>query len=88
MGRTVPSFRMALEQELKKWSQFRRGLRVEEQRILDGLLNDVRRHADAGSLVCSPTISEIVLMSILIELKKQLEKHEAGTASSKNGGEA
>lgn len=57
MGRTVPSFRMALEQELKKWSQFRRGLRVEEQRILDGLLNDVRRHADAGSLVCSPTIS-------------------------------
>lgn len=74
MGRTVPSFRVALEEELRKWSEFRRGLRTEEQKILDELLNDVRKHTDAGSLVCSPTISEIVTMSILIELKKQLKK--------------
>lgn len=74
MGRTVPSFRIALEEELKKWSEFRRGLRTEEQKILDELLNDVRKHTDAGSLVCSPTISEIVTMSILIELKKQLKR--------------
>ena len=76
MGRTVPSFRLALEEELRKWSEFRRGLRAEEQKILDELLNDVRKHADAGSLVCSPTISEIVMMSILIELKKQLKKRQ------------
>jgi hypothetical protein len=74
LGRTVPSFRIALEEELKKWSEFRRGLRTEEQKILDELLNDVRKHTDAGSLVCSPTISEIVTMSILIELKKQLKR--------------
>lgn len=65
---------MALEEELRKWSEFRRGLRTEEQKILDELLNDVRKHTDAGSLVCSPTISEIVTMSILIELKKQLKR--------------
>jgi glucose-6-phosphate-specific signal transduction histidine kinase len=65
---------MALEQELQKWKEFRRGLRIEEQTILDELLNNVRKHADAGSLVCSPTISEIVFMSIAIELMKQLKK--------------
>jgi hypothetical protein len=83
LGRTVPSFRMAVEQELQKWKEFRRGLRVEEQAILDELLDSVRKHADAGSLVCSPTISEIAMMSILIDLKKQLKKPEAGTAASK-----
>ena len=79
LGRTVPSFRIALEQELQKWKEFRRGLRIEEQAILDELLNNVRKHADAGSLVCSPTISEIVFMSIAIELMKQLKKSDAGT---------
>jgi hypothetical protein len=83
LGRTVPSFRMAVEQELQKWKEFRRGLRAEEQVILDELLDSVRKHADAGSLVCSPTISEIAIMSMLIELKKQLKKTETGTVSSK-----
>ena len=83
MGRTVPSFRMAVEQELQKWKEFRRGLRAEEQVILDELLDSVRKHADAGSLVCSPTISEIAIMSMLIELKKQLKKSETKTATPK-----
>jgi len=85
LGRTVPSFRIALEEELQKWKEFRRGLRIEEQAILDELLNTVRKHADAGSLVCSPTISEIVFMSIAIELMKQLKKFAAGTAVSAGG---
>jgi hypothetical protein len=83
LGRTVPSFRMAIEQELQKWKEFRRGLRTEEQAILDELLDSARKHADAGSLVCSPTISEIATMSMLIELKKQLKKSETGTVSPK-----
>ena len=85
LGRTVPSFRMALEEELRKWKEFRRGLRIEEQAILDELLNNARKHADAGSLVCSPTISEIVFMSIAIELMKQLKKSDAGTVVSAGG---
>jgi len=85
LGRTVPSFRIALEEELRKWKEFRRGLRIEEQAILDELLNTVRKHADAGSLVCSSTISEIVFMSIAIELMKQLKKFAIGTAASAGG---
>ena len=82
MGRTVPSFRMALEEELQKWKEFRRGLRIEEQAILDELLNTVRKHADAGSLVCSPNVSEVVFMSIAIELIKQLKKSATETVPS------
>jgi hypothetical protein len=82
LGRTVPSFRMALEEELQKWKEFRRGLRIEEQAILDELLNTVRKHADAGSLVCSPNVSEVVFMSIAIELMKQLKKSTTETVAS------
>jgi hypothetical protein len=85
LGRTVPSFRMALEQELQKWKEFRRGLRIEEQAILDELLNTVRKHADAGSLVCSPNIPEIVFMSIAIELMKQLKNSGTKTVASSGG---
>ncbi|MFX1487120.1 MAG: hypothetical protein ACFFBS_08530 [Promethearchaeota archaeon] len=81
MGRTVPSFRMVLEKELQKWNEFRRGLRIEEQNVLDELLNSARKHADAGSLVCSPNVSEIVFMAILTELKKQLKKLEKTVAA-------
>jgi hypothetical protein len=76
---------MALEQELQKWKEFRRGLRIEEQAILDELLNTVRKHADAGSLVCSPTISEIVFMSIAIELMKQIKNSGTKTVASAGG---
>ncbi len=33
MGRTVPSFRPALEHEIKSWKNFKRALRAEEQKI-------------------------------------------------------
>jgi N12 class adenine-specific DNA methylase len=73
---------MAVEQELQKWKEFRRGLRAEEQDILDELLDAVRKHADAGSLVCSSSISEIAVMSILVELTKEFKKLAAKTGAS------
>lgn len=73
MGRTVPSFRPALEHEIESWKDFKRALRPEDQKILDKLMNFARIHADAGSLSARPMLSEILFISFAIEQEKRIE---------------
>lgn len=77
MGRTVPSFRPALEHEIESWKDFKRALRPEEQKIFNKLINFARIHADAGSLAARPMLSEILFMSFAIEQEKKIELLEA-----------
>ncbi|MFX1587315.1 MAG: hypothetical protein ACFFC1_04090 [Promethearchaeota archaeon] len=76
MGRTVPSFRPALEHEIESWKDFKRALRPEEQRIFDKLMNHARIHADAGSLAGRPILSEILFISFTLEQEKKIERLE------------
>ena len=76
MGRTVPSFRPALEHEIESWKDFKRALRPEDQRIFDKLMNFARIHADAGSLSARPMLSEILFISFAIEQGKRIESLE------------
>jgi hypothetical protein len=73
MGRTVPSFRPALEHEIESWKDFKRALRPEDQKIFDKLMNFARIHADAGSLVARPMLSEHLFISFAIEQEKKIE---------------
>ncbi|MFX1571715.1 MAG: hypothetical protein ACFFB0_03125 [Promethearchaeota archaeon] len=72
MGRTVPSFRPALEHEIESWKDFKRALRPEEQKVFDRLMNFARNHADAGSLSARPMLSEILFISFAIEQEKKI----------------
>ena len=47
MGRTVPTFRMVLEQEIASWAEFRRALRPDDQENFDQIMNAARLRADA-----------------------------------------
>ena len=76
MGRTVPSFRPALEHEIESWKDFKRALRPEDQKIFDKLMNFARIHADAGSLSARPMLSEILFISFAIEQGKRIESLE------------
>ncbi len=76
MGRTVPSFRPALEYEIESWKDFKRALRPEEREIFNKLMNFARIHADAGSMSARPMLSEILFMSFAIEQEKKIEKLE------------
>ena len=76
MGRTVPSFRPALEHEIESWKDFKRALRPEEQKIFDKLMNFARIHADAGSLSARPMLSEILFISFAVEQEKKIEMLE------------
>jgi len=77
MGRTVPSFRPALEHEIESWKDFKRALRPEERRVFDKLMNYARIHADAGSLAGRPILSEILFISFALEQEKKIELLES-----------
>ncbi len=73
MGRTVPSFRPALEHEIESWKDFKRALRPDEQKIFDKLMNFARIHADAGSMSARPMLSEVLFISFAVEQEKKIE---------------
>jgi hypothetical protein len=76
MGRTVPSFRPALEHEIESWKDFKRALRSEEQKIFDKLMNYARIHADAGSMSARPMLSEVLFISFAVEQEKKIDMLE------------
>ncbi|KKK97073.1 hypothetical protein LCGC14_2656410 [marine sediment metagenome] len=76
MGRTVPSFRPALEHEIESWKDYKRALRPEDQKIFNKLMNFARIHADAGSLSARPMLSEILFISFAVEQEKKIEALE------------
>lgn len=76
MGRTIPTFRMALEREIESWMDFMRGLRAEDRKYFMKIMDSARRHADSGSLSARPLLSEVIFMAQFIELEKKIETLE------------
>lgn len=76
MGRTVPSFRPALEHEIESWKDFKRALRPEDRKVFNKLMNFARIHADAGSMSARPMLSEILFISFAVEQEKRIEMLE------------
>lgn len=83
MGRTVPSYRQALEAEIALWENFRRALRGREIEAFDKMMDACRSHASAGSMATRAVISESMFMCILlsqqmelIEMRERLERIE------------
>ncbi len=76
MGRTVPSFRPALEHEIESWKDYKRALRPEEQKLFNKLMNYARIHADAGSLAARPLLSDVLFLSFALEQEKRIQMLE------------
>jgi hypothetical protein len=72
MGRTVLPFSQILEREYADWKKFRRGLRKEDQAVLDRLFDLARLHVQAGVYASRPWPLETILVSILIEQEKAM----------------
>jgi hypothetical protein len=72
MGRTVLPYSQILEREYQDWKKFRRGLRREDQAVLDRLFDLARLHVQAGVYASRPWPLETILVSILIEQEKAL----------------
>jgi hypothetical protein len=74
MGRTVPSYRIAIEIERNKWKIFRQGLNKKDKKMFDQMLDYSKLYNSAGSNACRPQLIHPILISILLEHYKQLEK--------------
>jgi hypothetical protein len=74
MGRTVPTFRQMIEFFGVEWNSFRHALRSEDQEMFDALLNHARRHAAAGHHFSHPHPFEPIVISMLLEHEKDLQR--------------
>ena len=76
MGRTVPTFTNLIDAELASWSKFRRGLRKEDQDVFDEIFRAAKLHLAENFYAMRAVPFEGMMMSILIEQQKAIQKLE------------
>ena len=77
MGKTVPTYRMALEFEIGRRKSFKKALHdKEDQEAFEELMDMCRNNAMAGSNACNPIVFEPMTMSILLAQQKKLKEIE------------
>ena len=74
MGKTVESYRMALESEINRWNGFARALRKDDRETFEELIDMCRNNAMAGGCACNPIIFEPMVMSTLLEQQKKFQE--------------
>jgi hypothetical protein len=76
MGKTVESYRMALEDEIRRWDGFAKTLRVEDREAFDTLMDACRIYASAGSNATQPILFESMMISMLLFQQKKILRLE------------
>lgn len=72
MGRTVPSFRMALEAEIQSWNDFRRSLGKGNRKTLDALSAQARSNCMVAGNAVRPVVFEGMFIAIAFSHEKRL----------------
>jgi len=76
MGKTVESYRLALDTEIQSWNSFFHALRTDDREAFEQMTDACRNHASAGSNATRPELFEPMVMSILLEQQKRLMRLE------------
>jgi len=76
MGKTCPTYRMLLEDEIRSWETFRRALRKEDREAFDRLMDMVRNHASASSNAARLNPFEAMVMAALVDLAREKAERE------------
>ncbi len=76
MGKTVESYRMALDIEIQNWTGFSKALRSDDREAFEIIMDTCRDYASAGSSATRPVLFEAMVMSILLFQQKKLIKLE------------
>ena len=81
MGKTVPSYRVALEYEKQRWNGFSKALQKQDKEAFEQLMDICKNYASAASNATRPVLFEAMAMTILLDqqktinqLKKQLQE--------------
>jgi hypothetical protein len=74
MGKTVESYRIALEQEISRWNGFARALRKDDKEAFDELMDMCRSFASESSNTTQPVIFEPMVMSIILVQQQKMRE--------------
>lgn len=74
VGRTIPSFRLALMEEERGWKPFRNALGRQDRKEFDSMFADVRLYISACSYAARPIRVQPVLMALAFHHYKQLAR--------------
>lgn len=75
MGRTIPSFRLAVVLEEKKWKEFRKYLRNKNDRkVFDNMFSIANLYNSACSNAVNPIRIHPIMMSIILHQYKMLKE--------------
>jgi hypothetical protein len=76
MGKTVESYRMALEDEIRRWKGFEKALRIEDREAFEAVMDACRSYASAASNATQPILFEPMIISILVSQQKRITRLE------------
>ena len=76
MGKTVESFRIALEGEISRWRGFAFALRRPDREAFEELMDMCRGYASESSCATNPVVFEPMVMSILLAQQVKIQKLE------------
>jgi hypothetical protein len=74
VGKTVESYRMVIEDEIRRWNGFVKALRREDKEAFEVLMDACRSYASAGSNSTQPLPFEPMLMSMLVSQQVHLQR--------------
>ncbi|HLN45490.1 MAG: hypothetical protein ACM3WQ_02625 [Chloroflexota bacterium] len=74
MGKTVESYRIAIEDEIQRWKGFANALRSSDREAFERLMDACRGYASAGGNSTQPILFEPMTMSMLLSLQTQVQK--------------
>jgi len=74
LGKTVPSYRVALDHEIQRWSGFARALQQNDRIVFEQLIDICKNYASAASNATRPVIFEAMAMTILLDQQKTINQ--------------
>ncbi len=76
MGKSLPPFSQLIDAERRRWAPFTRALPQADQVLFARLFDGAKLHIQAGVMVSRPWAFETIVMAVLLEQQKQLERAE------------
>jgi len=74
MGRTVVPYSHQIDLTKERLNDFRRGLPKPDQEVFDEIFRIAKRHLAAGVMASNPYSIETILLSNLIQLRKDWQE--------------
>ncbi|MFH1751144.1 MAG: hypothetical protein ABH863_05685 [Candidatus Micrarchaeota archaeon] len=78
MGRTVPSYRDVIDDELQTLRKYRSALRKEDQALFDEMMSYAKFHISASSYSSRLNPFESIILNILLEQQRQIRELTGG----------